>query len=199
MSTNAGRIHAETAGNPRPGGSICRFLGVTLDTRRQLLLRGDEDIRLRPRTYDVLVFLATHPGRLISKQELMDAVWSDVAVTDDSIVQCLMEIRRALGPAQDAIETVRGRGYLLDAAVGWSDEIGAPAEPPPPSAPASSDQTSAADRSLVRSKGSPVRSWAFAAGAFALIVSGLLVWRFGITESPGRAPSPAIRSLAVLP
>jgi len=197
MSTNAGRIHAETSANPRPGGSICRFLGVTLDTRRQLLIRGEEEIRLRPRTYDVLVFLATHPGRLISKQELMDAVWNDVAVTDDSVVQCLMEIRRALGSAQDAIETVRGRGYLLDAAVGWSDDIGASPEPPPPPAPGSSGEASAAG-SLLRSNGSPVRSGTVAAGVFVLIVSGLLAWRFGISENP-RTPSPAIRSLAVLP
>jgi len=129
----------------------------------------------------------------------MDAVWSDVAVTDDSIVQCLMEIRRALGPAQDAIETVRGRGYLLNAAVGWGDEVGAPSAPPPTSASASSDETSAVDRSEVRSKGAPVHSWALAAGAFVLIVSGFLMWRFGIREIPARAPSPAIRSLAVLP
>ena len=47
--------------------------------------------------YDVLAFLATRAGRLVPKQELMDAVWGDVAVTDDSLVQCLMEIRRALG------------------------------------------------------------------------------------------------------
>jgi TolB-like protein/DNA-binding winged helix-turn-helix (wHTH) protein/tetratricopeptide (TPR) repeat protein len=188
MSTNAGRIRGESVPNPRPGGSICQFLGVRLDTRRQRLIRGDQEIRLRPRTYDVLVFLAAHPGRLISKQELLDAVWSDVAVTDDSIVQCLMEIRRALGPAQDAIETVRGRGYLLNTAVAWSDAVEAP-----------SDDKSAEDRSMVRSKSSAVPAWTVVAGVFVVIAAGLLAWRFGIREGPGRALRPEIRSLAVLP
>jgi len=185
MSTNAGRIHAETTGNPHPDGSIGRFLGVALDTRRQLLVRGDQDIRLRPRTYDVLVFLAAHPGRLVSKQELMDAVWGDVAVTDDSLVQCLMEIRRALGPAQDAIQTVRGRGYLLDATVDWSHDVGAP--PDRAQAPAPAPAPSVGPLSPV------------VAGALVLLVAGLLVWRLQIREAPSGAPSPAIRSLAVLP
>ena len=108
------------------------FSRCTLDTRRQLLFRGTESLRLRPRTYDVLLHLARNAGRLISKQELMDVVWKDVAVTDDSLVQCLMEIRRALGDAEDVIETVRGRGYLFNTEVWWiADEaVGSlPAEP----------------------------------------------------------------------
>ena len=127
MGTNAGRNHAETATNSS-GSSACTFRGFTLDTHRQLLLHGDDAVRLRPRTHDVLAYLAAHAGRLVSKQELMEAVWGDVAVTDDSLVQCLMEIRRALGPAQDVVTTVRGRGYLLDTTVEWID-TGARCEP----------------------------------------------------------------------
>jgi eukaryotic-like serine/threonine-protein kinase len=93
------------------------FLNVTLDMRRQLLVRGSDEIRLRPRSFDVLSYLVRNPGRLIGKQELMDAVWADVAVTDDSLVQCFVEIRRELGEAEDCIKTVRGRGYLLDCKV----------------------------------------------------------------------------------
>ncbi len=120
MGTNAGRNHAEIAANSN-GPAVCTFLGFILDTQRQLLVCGNDTIRLRPRTYDVLAYLAAHAGRLVSKHELIDAVWGDVAVTDDSLVQCLMEIRRALGPAQGAITTVRGRGYLLDTTVEWLD------------------------------------------------------------------------------
>ena len=126
METNAGRNHAEIT------PSRCSFLACTLDTRRQLLFRGPESLRLRPRTYDVLLHLARNAGRLISKQELMDVVWKDVAVTDDSLVQCLMEIRRALGDDEDVIETVRGRGYLFNTEVRWiGDEVvgSPPAEP----------------------------------------------------------------------
>ena len=53
------------------------------------------------------------PGRLIGKQELMDAIWPDAAVTDDSLVQCLVEIRRALGDDQAWVHTARGRGLPL--------------------------------------------------------------------------------------
>src|SRR5262249_34699172 len=126
METNAGRNDAEIT------ASRCSFLACTLDIRRQLLFRGTESLRLRPRTYDALLHLARNPGRLISKQELMDVVWKDVAVTDDSLVQCLMEIRRALGDAEDVIETVRGRGYLFNTDVRWvaDDVVGSP--PPEP-------------------------------------------------------------------
>ena len=65
----------------------------------------------------------THAGRLVSKRELMESVWGDVAVTDDSLVQCLMEIRRALGDCQGAVKTIRGRGYLFDATVRRSPKI----------------------------------------------------------------------------
>jgi Tol biopolymer transport system component/DNA-binding winged helix-turn-helix (wHTH) protein len=93
------------------------FLSLTLDMRRQLLVRGTDEIRLRPRSFDVLSYLVRHAGRLVGKQELMEAVWADVAVTDDSLVQCLIEIRRELGGAEDRLKTVRGRGYLLDCEV----------------------------------------------------------------------------------
>src|SRR5262249_21395147 len=122
------------------------FLAHTLDTRRQLLFRGSESLRLRPRSYDVLLHLARNAGRLVSKQELMDVVWKDVAVTDDSLVQCLMEIRRALGDAEEVIETVRGRGYLFNTEVRWiADEVaGSPlAEIAVPSAAASPAESAA--------------------------------------------------------
>ena len=113
MDPKTGRKDAETWPNP----GMHRFLDFTLDSRRQLLLRGAESIRLRGRTYDVLSYLVMHAGRLVSKQELMESVWGDVAVTDDSLVQCLIEIRRALGDGHDVVKTIRGRGYLFDVAV----------------------------------------------------------------------------------
>ena len=138
MDTKAGRKDAETWPNsrgqmphlgseppnapPGPVPAVYRFAGFTLDTRRQLLVRGTEQMRLRPRTYDVLAYLLMHAGRLVGKPELMDAVWDDVAVTDDSLVQCLMEIRRALGESHDIVKTIRGRGYLLDGDVHAVDE-----------------------------------------------------------------------------
>ena len=67
---------------------------------------------LRPQTFAVLRHLIANPGRLVTKDELMQAVWPGVAVTDDSLVQCVGEIRRLLGDAgKTLVETVPRRGY----------------------------------------------------------------------------------------
>lgn len=91
-----------------------RFGEFTLDPARAALFRGDQELRLRQRTFEVLTYLVRNSGRLLSKQELFENIWGDVAVTDDSLVQCLVEIRKALGDDQDRIKTVRGRGYLFE-------------------------------------------------------------------------------------
>lgn len=83
--------------------------------RGELRVRGAV-IALRPKSFALLVYLARHPGRLLSKDELIGAVWPDVAVTDDSLVQCISELRAALGDGdQHLIKTVPRRGYLLEA------------------------------------------------------------------------------------
>ena len=59
---------------------------------------------------------AGHPGRLLTKDELIEAVWPDVTVTNDSLVQCISQLRAAFGDnGQSLIKTVPRRGYLLDA------------------------------------------------------------------------------------
>jgi TolB-like protein/DNA-binding winged helix-turn-helix (wHTH) protein/Tfp pilus assembly protein PilF len=91
------------------------FDGFTLDLTRGCLLRGTQEIKLRPKPFDALKYLVESPGRLISKAELIKAVWPDTAVTDDSLVQCLREVRRALGDEeQQIIKTVPRRGYIFD-------------------------------------------------------------------------------------
>src|SRR5262249_13377676 len=189
METNAGRNDAEIT------ASRCSFLACTLDTRRQLLFSGTGSLRLRPRTYDVLLHLARNAGRLVSKQELMDVVWKDVAVTDDSLVQCLMEIRRALGDAEDVIETVRGRGYLFNTKVRWiaDDLVGSPpAEPavssgatsPPESAAVATPPSGRLPRALV------------AASAVSLLAIGVLIWPYRFRNVSPSDPGPPIRALA---
>jgi DNA-binding winged helix-turn-helix (wHTH) protein len=105
------------AESPRPALASLVFVNRTLDLRREVLMHEGEELRLRPRTFGVLSHLLRNAGRVVTKQELMDVVWADAEVTEDSLVQCLIEIRRALGPAHDVIKTVRGRGYLVDCEV----------------------------------------------------------------------------------
>src|SRR5438477_2364698 len=91
------------------------FDGFTLDLTRGCLLRGNQELKLPPKPYDALKYLVENPGRLISKGELIQTLWPDTAVTDDSLVQCLREVRRALGKeGQQIIKTVHGRGYIFD-------------------------------------------------------------------------------------
>lgn len=71
-------------------------------------------VKLRPRTATLLSYLAQHPDRPLGKDELMQVVWPDVVVTDDSLVQCVKEIRHALGEAgRDWIRTLPRQGYAF--------------------------------------------------------------------------------------
>jgi TolB-like protein/DNA-binding winged helix-turn-helix (wHTH) protein len=71
------------------------------------------ETELRVQSAAVLRALAARRGETVTKDELHTAVWGDIAVTDDSLVQCVGDIRRAFGSARDMIQTVRGRGYRL--------------------------------------------------------------------------------------
>ena len=97
------------------------FDEFTLDLTRGCLQHGREEIKLRPKSFEVLKYLVDNNGRLISKDELIRAVWVGTAVTDDSLVQCLKDIRHALrDEAQQIIKTVHGRGYIFDTEVRYS-------------------------------------------------------------------------------
>src|SRR5215813_12069703 len=94
------------------------FGDFTLDLRRARLLRADQEVKLRPKPFDVLKYLVENPGRVVTKEELLQAVWSDSFVTDDSLVQCLRDVRRALDDdSQRYIKTVPRRGYIFEAEI----------------------------------------------------------------------------------
>src|SRR5215468_7226088 len=97
---------------------VLYFDRFSLDLARGCLRMGDQDLELRPKTFEVLKFLAMNAGRLVAKQELYDAVWPNVIVSDDSIAQCIRELRSRLGDDDHSlIKTVSRRGYLLDTTV----------------------------------------------------------------------------------
>jgi TolB-like protein len=76
--------------------------------------KGSE-VALRPKSHDLLFTLARNAGRVMSRDELFDAVWPDVTVTEDSISQCVREVRRAIGdPKGRILRTLIKRGYCLD-------------------------------------------------------------------------------------
>src|SRR5262249_45678884 len=97
---------------------VLRFDRFVLDLSRACLRAGDQEIDLRPKTFEVLCCLADNAGRLVSKQELFERVWPNVSVCDDSLVQCIRELRQKLGDDDHKlIKTVSRRGYLLDATI----------------------------------------------------------------------------------
>jgi len=102
----------------RPLHELQCFDDFSLDLNRGSLQHGQEEIKLRPKSFEVLKYLVVNEGRLVSKDELIHAVWSNIAVTDDSVVQCLKEIRNALRDYdRQIIKTVHGRGYIFDCKV----------------------------------------------------------------------------------
>ncbi|MGO4832908.1 transcriptional regulator, partial [Rhizobiaceae sp. 2RAB30] len=110
---------------------MLRFAGFELNQQRaELRGPGGESIRLRPKPFAMLNMLAANTGRIVSKQELMEAVWPNIHVGEDSLFQCIREIRTALGDDQRRlIKVVSGRGYLFEAEV--SNGQAAPAGPTP--------------------------------------------------------------------
>ncbi len=102
-----------------PPVATYRFAGFVLDIRRgALLTAAGEELSLRRQSFELLRLLVENAGRLLDRDTINRAIWPDVMVTDDSITQCVRDIRRAIGDdAQRILKTVPRRGYLLAADV----------------------------------------------------------------------------------
>src|SRR5215213_1074774 len=97
---------------------VYQFEGFTLDLARGSLRGADQSHELRPKSFEVLRYLVEHPDRIVSKDELLAAVWPKVTVTEDSLTRCISEVRTALGDGeQRLIKTVPRKGYILRALV----------------------------------------------------------------------------------
>ena len=110
-----------------PAEDVLHFGPFSLDPGRATLSGPAGPLTLRPKSFDVLLYLLRHRDRVISKDELMGAVWPNVFVTENSLVQCISDIRAALGADGAAfLKTVARRGYMFSAPA-----LEAPPEPPP--------------------------------------------------------------------
>jgi len=92
-----------------------QIANLTLDLRREELRdAAGKRIDLRNRSFGVLRYLATNAGRVVSKDELLASNWPGLTVTEDSLTQCVSEIRRLFGePGRDLVRTVARRGYMI--------------------------------------------------------------------------------------
>lgn len=94
---------------------IYRFGEFAVDTLRAELRQAGKTVPLRRQSFDVLVHLLQNPHRIVSKDELLDAVWGGKIVTDGALKHCLMEIRAAIGDRdRKVVRTVARRGYILE-------------------------------------------------------------------------------------
>ena len=95
-----------------------RALG--LDLQNEWVWRGKQHLSLRPKAFALLRYLAEHPRRVVTKEELLQAVWPEIYVTEGVLTTHVHELRRALGDAAKApqyIETVHRRGYRFIASL----------------------------------------------------------------------------------
>jgi TolB-like protein len=95
--------------------TVYQFDRFTLDLVRGVLSRTDgPELALRPKSFAMLRHFVERAGRLVDRNEIMEAVWPGIFVTDDNIAQCVKEIRRVLGDEQQhVLRTVPRRGFLF--------------------------------------------------------------------------------------
>ena len=97
-----------------------KFASFRLDPDNACVWRGTEVVALTPKAFAVLQYLVTHAGQLVTKEALLAAVWSEIAVSEAVLKVCLSEIRKALGDAAKTprfIATMYRRGYRFIAPV----------------------------------------------------------------------------------
>jgi DNA-binding winged helix-turn-helix (wHTH) protein len=131
------------------------FVTFEVDVARGEIRRDGRIIRLRPKSWHVLEYFLAHRGRVLTRHEIIDAVWGPVVVTEDSLTQCIADIRRALrDDHRVTVRTVARRGYLFDLeprrdAVGTSVDMRPVAQPASGEARPSAPHSSGAERSAV--------------------------------------------------
>jgi len=119
--------HMSPVNGPPPMSRKYRFGEFLLDPWRHTLSRADSPIFLTPKAFDLLVYLVQNPNRLVSKEELLQAVWQDTFVEAGNLTQYISHLRKALGDnAEDArwIVTIARKGYQFAGDVVFSDEAG---------------------------------------------------------------------------
>ncbi|MEZ5534162.1 MAG: alpha/beta fold hydrolase [Thiolinea sp.] len=98
-----------SAAKPQPFGKVAYDVNT-----QSFINKKDESVKLRPQSLAVFLYLLENRGRVVSKDELFAEVWKGVSVTDDSLVQCVTEIRRVLEDKERSIlQTVPRQGYML--------------------------------------------------------------------------------------
>jgi len=122
---------AVESGRPATGADV-RFTFadclLDLDTRR--LFRGDQEVHLSPKAFELLKVLVQNRPRVLTKTELTERVWQGVVVSDASLAKAVSKVRQAIGQEDDAriVRTVHGCGYAFAAAVDCENQADQPGD-----------------------------------------------------------------------
>ena len=158
------------------------FDGVSIDVPRMQVTRLGVPVSLEPKAFDVLLVLLEHRDRLVTKEELLDAVWKDTFVTPNVLTRVVAQLRKALGDDADEpriIETVARRGYRFVAAVTVEPQGRSEAEP-------------LGTRASQARRRSATTVWAIAVAAAVVAgIGGWLIWRSQRAPAPAQAGSAA--------
>ncbi len=96
------------------------FHSCRLDTANHCLWRGQDRVQIPPKAFDVLRYLVENPGRVVTQNELLEALWPETYVNPEILRKYILDIRKTLGDRPDKavfIETVTKRGYRFIAPV----------------------------------------------------------------------------------
>lgn len=170
---------------PGSEAAVLAFGPFVLDRDRRLLARGGEAVEITPKAFDLLVVLVGRGGAVVSKDELMEALWPDTAVEESNLAFQISTLRKALGPeGARCIATLPGRGYQFVAPLQRVDTVAMEAI------------VEQEERTTITVSETSLW-WPWLAG-LALVILGAVVVAVLLKRDPA-PPSPAIRSLAVLP
>jgi TolB-like protein/DNA-binding winged helix-turn-helix (wHTH) protein len=165
---------------------VYRFDQFALDSRRRTLSRADSPVPLTAKAFDVLLYLAQHPNRLVTKEELLKAVWGETFVEEGNLTQYISLLRKALGDASEharLIVTIARKGYQFTADVTVAEA-------------AESGHEGPADEAVPRAPRHTQKAAAVGAFAVLLAIAGVASWGHVGSTTPPRSQR---IMLAVLP
>src|SRR5271167_4113327 len=108
------------------------FEDYALDTDRRELLKADRPIAVQPQVFDVLAFLIANRGRVVSKDEIIEAVWDGRVVSESTLTSRINAARSAIGDSgeeQRLVRTASRKGFRFIGAVRETSSMEAPAQP----------------------------------------------------------------------
>jgi TolB-like protein/DNA-binding winged helix-turn-helix (wHTH) protein/Tfp pilus assembly protein PilF len=174
---------------------VFRFDDVEVREREFTLFKAGKVSSIEPKAFRVLIFLLRNPQKLITKDELLNAVWGDTAVTEGSLSRCIWLLRNVLGDdihSPRYIETVPKVGYRFIAAV--EERVDSNESAMAPVVPGESGRPETAVQGQRTKTFSRRWIWMSAAALMLIVIAGVTVSVF-----LHRSPLPRIRSLTVLP